>query len=66
MGAYLCMGAYCVVVVIKMGDYIHGVPIFYGCLVYSTFTKFMKMGSDMLIILILWLHVCVETELRHM
>ena len=26
------MGAYCVVVLIKMGDYMHGVPVFYGCL----------------------------------
>ena len=34
MGAYFCMGAYkCnVVVVIKMGAYIHGVLILCGCL----------------------------------
>ena len=34
MGTYFCMGAYkCdVVVVIKMGAYIHGVLIFCGCL----------------------------------
>ena len=32
--AYFCMGAYKrnVAVVIKMGAYIHGVLIFYGCL----------------------------------
>ena len=41
MGAYFCMGAYkCdVVVVIKMGAYIHGVLILYGYLLsrfYST------------------------------
>ena len=32
---YFCMGAYKrdVVVVIKMGAYIHGVLIFYGCLI---------------------------------
>ena len=34
VGAYFCMGAYKrdVVVVIKMGVYIHGVLILYGCL----------------------------------
>ena len=36
-GAYFCMGAYKhdVVVVIKMGAHIHGVLIFYGCLLYN-------------------------------
>ena len=34
MGAYFCMGAYKrdVIVVIKMGAYIHGVLILCGCL----------------------------------
>ena len=44
MGAYFCMGAYKrdVVVVIKMGAYIHGVLILCGCLLsrfYGTYTK---------------------------
>ena len=36
-GAYFCMGAYKrdVVVVIKMGAYIHGVLILCGCLLYG-------------------------------
>ena len=36
VGAYLCMGAYkCnVVVVMKMGAYIHGVLILDGCLLF--------------------------------
>ena len=44
MGAYFCMGAYKrdVVVVIKMDAYIHGVPIFCGCLLsrfYGSITE---------------------------
>ena len=40
-GAYFCMGAYkCdVVVVIKMGAYIHGLLILYGCLLSRFYGK---------------------------
>ena len=40
-GAYFCMGTYKrnVVVVIKMGAYIHGVLILYGCLLSQFYGK---------------------------
>ena len=40
MGAYFCMSAYerVVVVVMRMGAYIHGVLILCGCLLYPNFT----------------------------
>ena len=47
MDAYFCMGAYKhnVVVVIKMGVYIHGVLILCGCLL-SRFYSMLLYGGD--------------------
>ena len=48
VGAYFCMGAYKrdVVVVIKMGVYIHGMLILCGCLLSQFYGTYLYMQKD--------------------